>query len=194
MQIISSEEFGVRIARISTVWCLTACFGSIVVADEQSKLANFNPFAKQARRTSTASTARISDRQGGRPRQRFRFSSLPSPPTLPKPKLPSVPKLKLPNWNGPSTANRRQGASTWNQLNNNTKRFFAKTKTTLMPWTSNQTNPRRNSNSPRIARRSERQPAKSTSFFANLFRPEPAPKKPTSINDFLRQDRPLPGR
>jgi len=107
-----------------------------------------------------------------------------------------MPKIQLPKWTTKSTANKRRSQSTWNRFNTNTKTMFAKTKATLMPWAENSSSRRKNSNSnaARIARRSERRSSSSPNLFASWFKPKPKREEIRTVNDYLAQPRPSPGR
>jgi hypothetical protein len=93
------------------------------------------------------------------------------------------PKLKLPSLNHSSDPKR---PSVWQKMNRNTKRFMAKSRETLMPWTKKE----RESVPITGLRRSEDEPKKK-SFLAELLKPYPdEPKKIETANDWFSLPRP----
>ena len=138
-----------RYALAFSVLCLVAP-PAITFAQQGEASPLVNPFDSGP--PSGAVSARIGD-SGGRPvtrvpvdnsRDQSRFA-------LPKLSLPKLPKLEMPKLKLPklSTMTRRQSQTTrppratrsrrelssWDRFNAGSKRFLAKTKATLMPWT-----------------------------------------------------------
>lgn len=133
--------------------------------------------------------------------------------SLPKLSMPKLPKLAMPKWKLPTlrmpSMSRRETQSTaravrpsnepssWDKFNAGTKRFFAKTKDTLMPWTANQSQtapprPPTGTNRVRVASRTDRAAEEEKPSFFSPFLPkkEPEPRPIRSTTDFLKMPRP----
>lgn len=139
-----------RYALASAIFCVVAA-PAITFAQRGEASPLVNPF--DAAPASGGVSANIGD-GGGRPITRApvedsRDSS--SRFALPKLTLPKLPKLQMPKLQMPKlptmtrreprttqpprTTRSRSEPSSWDKFNTGTKRFFAKTKDTLMPWT-----------------------------------------------------------
>ena len=192
---------------------LAAPTASLAQTEDQYRIVD--PFRDQEPRGGVS--ARISD--GEEPPERESGFSFPK---LSMPKLPkfSMPKWKMPQLPGASrreadaprtrqtsrmtgtrsTSNRNTppaGPSAWEKFNNGRKSFFAKTKSTLMPWTKDTAEAApagipTGSNRVRVASNRSRQEEEQKPNLFSPFLPDKKPeeKRVNSTTDFLSLPRP----
>lgn len=93
-----------------------------------------------------------------------------------------LPKLSLPSWSSKSrSASRSKQPSTWAKLNRNTQEFFGKSKDVLMPWTKDskaKTRPVSTKKKPK------------TPWYKALLPQQEPEKKPSTVSEFIGQERP----
>ena len=182
---------------------LLACHSLTATAADTSE--PVNPFAQPAA-GSRGVSARVSDEPDAQQRRGFSLSKLSLPklpkPSLPKPSMPKfeLPKLKMPKISMPKwtkkEASRNAGPSPWEKLNSGTKRMFAKTRSTLMPWATNGKPPVRRATGSRTRVASNRGSRAASSgekrsiFSSFLPSAEPEAKPILTTSDFLSQPRP----
>jgi hypothetical protein len=117
-------------------------------------------------------------------RSPFKFPSW-SLPRLPSPSLPKMPKMQLPKLSLPA---RPPGTpSTWDRLNQGTRTFLAKTRSTLMPWAEPSNDATR-----RTAARTPRTAAKKPSLTSSWFGKKAEESEIETVNEFLESPRPMP--
>lgn len=163
-----------------------------------------NPFSQPSPSNRSVS-ASVSDDSEDNERSGFALPKLSLPkPALPRIKMPKLqmPKLSMPGWTKREPSP-RAGPTTWQKLNNGTRRMFAKTRDTLMPWAVKDDSPpvrhaTGSQNSTGFSRTrvaSNRNSGESTGEKKSLFSSflpssEPAEKPIRTTNDFLSQERP----
>lgn len=106
---------------------------------------------------------------------------------MPEMKMPQIkmPQMKMPSFSAPTFA-RPKPPQAWQNFSESSKRFFTKSKHTLLPWTAPQ------NNQPFTGSRGFRNPPKpeSNGFFSSWWGQEPEPKQPRTVNEWLQQPRP----
>ena len=126
---------------------------------------NLNPF-KSKRKTNPPISARLSDK----PKRSW--------------SIPKLPKMKVPQFSRTTKRPpKRKSPSTWQKMNNGTKKFFSKTKDALTPWS-------KSTPAKRSARTARKPKKKSKSWFPWS---KPKKKRSQNVTDYLKQDKIVPG-
>ncbi len=90
------------------------------------------------------------------------------------------PRMTMPTWASRSrTPERRKEPSTMDKISQGTKDLFGKTKNVLMPWSSDSKK-----------KKSRAKASEKPSFLTSWLPQKETPKRPKTVNDFLKQPRP----
>jgi hypothetical protein len=135
-------------------------FASVASAEDGWSMSKLNPFKKSS--ASKRAHAQVSDESRGI----------------------GLPRISLPGASSkPAAAKRKSEPSTMAKVNKSTKDFFGKSKEVLMPWTKSSKKTATHSSS-------SKKSAPKKSFLTSWMSPKKEEKKPQTVTDFLKQDRP----
>jgi hypothetical protein len=152
---------------------------SVALSQDGWKFPTWNPFKKKEMVPASRS---VPPTQTSSPFQLPKFS-------LPQMKLPEMklPQVKMPAFKAP-TFSKPQPPQAWKNFSESSKRFFTKSKHTLLPWTAPQ------NNQPFTGSQgwSNNQPKPNGDSFLSSLWPysEPEPQPPRTVNEWLQQPRP----